>query len=99
MKPATPPDVDVTDCPFTFSLLLVSGVFLNGVEFALNGAMGSSASILDSVRGYDTQGLFWYDMLLRTRNSDGRGEAPREYLDITALLVETARQQGWHSQS
>jgi hypothetical protein len=51
------------------------------------------------VRGYDTQGLFWQDVLLRTRQPENKPEVPRRYVDIAGLLVETAKQQGWHSQS
>jgi hypothetical protein len=61
--------------------------------------MGVPGNIRDLPRGYDTQGLFWQDMLLRTRSLDRQPEAPREYLDITALLVQTAKQQGWSSSS
>jgi hypothetical protein len=51
------------------------------------------------VRGYDTQGLFWQDVLLRTRQSKTQPEIPQHHVDITGLLVETAKQQGWHSPS
>ena len=51
------------------------------------------------VRGYDTQGLFWQDVLLRTRQPKTKPEVSPQYIDIAGLLVETAKQQGWHSQS
>jgi hypothetical protein len=51
------------------------------------------------VRGYDTQGLFWQDVLLRTRQVQTKPEVPRPYVDITGLLVEIARREAWYSQS
>jgi hypothetical protein len=53
----------------------------------------------EMTRGYDTQGLFWADVLLRTRQLEVKRESPRRYADVTALLVEIAKNEGWHSQS
>jgi hypothetical protein len=50
-------------------------------------------------RGYDTKGLFWQDVLLRARQVETKRELSREYIDITALLAEIAKQEGWHSLS
>ena len=51
------------------------------------------------VRGYDTQGLFWQDVLIRTRQANFKPEVARVHVEVSGLLVEMARQQGWHSQS
>jgi hypothetical protein len=52
-----------------------------------------------TVRGYDTQGLFWADVLLRARHWETKPQFPRPYVDVAALLAQIAKQEEWHSQS
>jgi hypothetical protein len=52
-----------------------------------------------TVRGYDTQGLFWADVLLRARHWETKPRFPRQYVDVAALLAQIAKQEEWHSQS
>ncbi len=52
-----------------------------------------------TVRGYDTQGLFWADVLLRTRHVETKPQFSRQYVDVAALLPQIAKQEEWHSQS